>query len=446
MDDRAYQRRTIKQVLQHEASGHKSVVVVGPTGSGKTYMMVYPALAIAAKRGVGDRAGAVVALAHRQELITQLQASIRACGVESGIIAPGYPQTDHLVQCASVQTLIARGVFPPATVCIWDECHHAVAPSYHDVHVGYSRMGAFHIGGTASPERSDGIGLYPTYRHIIVAAQRQTLIRQGFLVPTHVLAPRRLLRGAVADVPVKLWEKYTPATRTVVFARDRDHAREITAEFAARGWPTGYVDGDMPPGTRRDVIDGFRSGRIMIMVNCKILTEGFDLPAIDTVVLACNVGHDGLYMQMVGRAGRIAPGKKHATCLDLCGNYLVHGLPDENRKFKLKGRAVRLAPVNRPLRRCVKCCKSWRSSSSCCPHCGARKPATRKAMQYLSERITKVNPAKLERVRQERFNWLWDHARVTGRGFDWIEQKFRADFGVSAENMRPTHKPDRRRR
>jgi len=440
VDNRAYQKRTIAEVLKHERMGHPSVCIVGPTGSGKTYMMVWPALAIAAKRGVGDRAGAVVAIAHRQELINQLQDSIRECGVESGIIAPGYPQTNHLVQVASVQTLIARGYLPPATVCIWDECHHAVAPSYHEIHQGYSRMGAFHIGGTASPERSDGIGLYPTYRHIVVAAQRQQLIRAGFLVPTHVLAPRRVLQQTVADIPVKLWEKHTPNTRTIVFARDTQHARDITAEFLSRGWPTGYVDGDMPAAVRKDVIDRFIAGRIMILVNCKILTEGFNLPAIETVVLACNVGHDGLYMQMVGRAGRRGPGKKFATCLDLCGNYHVHGLPDENRKFSLRGRAVRLDAEKRPMRRCSRCSRTWRSNSTHCPHCGSRKSSGRKAMGHASERLVKVNPAKLARARQERFNQLWDHARVTGKPKEWIEQRFRAQFGVSCSGMRPTHK------
>jgi superfamily II DNA or RNA helicase len=304
-------------------------------------------------------------------------------------------------------------------------------------------MGAFHIGATASPERSDGVGLYPTYKHIIVAAQRQQLIKQGYLVPTHVLAPSRVLRSAVADIPVKLWEKYARGSRTIVFARDTEHARSITAEFAALGWPTGYVDGDMPANVRRNVIGRFIDGRTMILVNCKILTEGFNLPAIDTVVLACNVGHDGLFMQMVGRAGRIAPGKKFATCLDLCGNYHVHGLPDENRKFSLRGRAVQLASTGVPMRRCVNCSKTWRSSSATCPKCGARIRPSRKAMQYLSERLAKVNPAKLARARQERFNELWDHARVTGRDREWIEQRFRAQFGVSCAGMRPTHKRTR---
>jgi superfamily II DNA or RNA helicase len=444
---REYQVRTIGKVLEAEKRGSPSVCIVAPPGSGKTYMMVYPALAIAARRGQNNRAGAVVAVAHRIELVTQLADAIRECGVDCGIIAQGYPRTNHIVQVCSIQSLISQGALPPATVCVFDECHHAVAPSYNEIYRAYTRMGAFQIGGTASPERSDGVGLYPTYRKIIVAGQRQKLIKQGYLVPTTVMSPRRILRRGVADIPVRLWERHARGTRTIVFAADTAHGREMTAEFQQRGWPTGYVDGDLHPKVREEVIQRFVDGRTMVLVNIRILTEGFNLPAIQTVVLACPVGHAGLYLQMVGRAGRPDKGKKEGLCLDLCGNWHVHGLPDDSRKFQLRGRPVQLEKTSYNPRKCPRCDKVWRSACSTCPHCGIAKPRTRRALKKMSESLIKANPRKAARTRQNRYNELWDMATVRGmkgkQRLDWIEKKFRARFGMTCAHMKPTHKKAR---
>ncbi len=445
MENRQYQQQTIKSVLDHARKKHPSVCVVAPTGTGKTYMMVVPALTVASWRGMNNRAGAVIAIAHRRELIVQLYDAIVECGVQAGIIAPGYPRTDHLVQVASVQTLIARKELPPAVVCLWDECHHAVAPGYNEVFQAYTRMGVFHIGGTATPERGDAVGLHPTYRHIVVAGQRQKLIKQGYLVPTEVIAPRKMLRKGVADIPVKVWEKYTPNTRTIVFCRDTDHGKSVTAEFAARGWPTGYVDGEMDPKVRDLTIERFCQGKILVMVNCRILTEGFNLPEIGTVVLACPVGHVSLYLQMTGRAGRKAPNKKKGVCLDLCGNWRAHGFPDDNRKFKLKGRPIQLAvAANAPKRICPGCKTAWRSHKASCPRCGIRKPRTRGELKVMSERLVKLNSAKVRREQQEYFNICYDQARLNKKGMAWIERKFRAKFGISCADMKPTHLSYRR--
>lgn len=435
---RGYQQEAVRKTLAAVRNGRKSVCIVSPPGSGKTRIGIVAALTIAGQLGRPSR---VLAIAHRAELIKQLWADLRESGVEAGIIAPYARRTNHVVQVASVQTLVAAGAVPDADVVLWDECHHAVAPSYLEIYEMLIRGGAIHIGLTATPARADGTGLAKIYKTLVVAAQRKTLIKQGYLVPTEVLSPRRLLVEGLADIPVKLWELHAKGTRTVVFARSLEDARRITAEFAARGWPTGCVDGDMHWKVRAKVIKRFVTGRTMVMVNCRILTEGFNLPAIDTVVLACHVGHASQYLQMVGRAGRPREGKKRALCLDLVGNWKMHGLPDENRKFELKGRPIRLDERGNIMRRCRRCSRMWRTTvSKTCPHCGHLSGQRNRRTKYLSERLTKASKKEMEGKRQNYYDYLWDHAHNMGYDQEYIERKFARKFGVSCRGMRRSPK------
>ena len=415
--------------------------IVSPPGSGKTRMGIVPALTVASWKRNQGRPGSVVAIAHREELIRQLRDDLAECGVQAGVIAPWERRTNHIVQVASIQTLVASGQLPPGDVVLWDECHHAVADSYIEVHNEFSRRGAFHIGLTATPERSDGTGLIQIYKTLIVAAQRRQLIKKGYLVPTEVLSPKRVLVDGVADVPVKLWERHARGTRTVVFARTVESARQIHGEFAARGWSTGYVDGEMDPKVRAAIIRRFIEGKILVMVNCRILTEGFNLPSIETVVLALPVGHASLYLQMVGRAGRTAPGKTKALCLDLVGNWKMHGLPDENRSFHLKGRAIGLDEKGKVMRRCRRCSRMWRTSvSKTCPYCQHSGGQRARRTRYLSEKLSKASKKTLDTARQSYFDYLCDHARNMGHDQSWIAQKFQRRFGVSCSGMRRTPK------
>lgn len=429
---RKYQNEAVSKTLSHVRNGRRSVCIVSPPGSGKTRMGIVAALQVAAEL---RRPTKVLCIAHRAELIRQLQSDLAECNVEAGIIAPWARRTNHVVQVASVQSLDASDL-PQADVVLWDECHHVVADSYYKIFQQLSRS-AIHIGLTATPDRYDGKGLYCAYKSLVVAAQRKNLIRQGYLVPTDVLSPRRMLTEGLADIPVKLWERHAKGTRTIVFARNVDDAKRIAAEFAKRGWPAAYVEGDMNWKVRKTIIDRFREGRTMVMVNCQILTEGFNLPCIDTVVLARPIGHPSLYLQMVGRAGRPYKGKKRALCLDLVGNWKMHGLPDERRRFALNGKPIALAEKGKVLRRCKRCSRMWRTTvSKTCPYCRHTSAKRRTKTKYLSERLTKASKKQMDEKRQNYFDQLWDHRRNMGYDMAWVERKFVRRFGVSCQGMR----------
>ena len=98
----------------------------------------------------------------------------------------------------------------------------------------------------------------------------------------------------------------------LVFAVTVDHAHAVSEALNARGMPSSVVSGDMPMAERDGVIGAFKAGRLRALVNCQVLTTGFDYPAIDAVVMLRPTLSPGLYVQMAGRGLRVAPGKQPA--------------------------------------------------------------------------------------------------------------------------------------
>ena len=150
---RDYQLDLVDGVRGSYRSGKRSPLVVSPTGSGKTVLFAYIA------QGTSAKGNSVVILVHRQELVDQTCRTLRAFGVDHGVIAAGRtPDRSHAVQVASVQTYVRRlDSFKPALI-IADEAHHATAGSWRKVinHHPQARV----LGVTATPQRLDGITVF----------------------------------------------------------------------------------------------------------------------------------------------------------------------------------------------------------------------------------------------------------------------------------------------
>ena len=329
--------------------GARRVLLVAPTGSGKTLMA---AELVRLARGRDKR---VLFLAHRRELIQQAHRKLYAAGIDAGIIQAGFePRPEQPVQIASVQTLWARAFRgtrsekPSADLIVVDEAHHVRARTYQGILNSYPEAAI--LGLTATPCRGDGRGLGNVFDALVECPPVQALIDLDFLVGTRVYAPStpdltevRVERGdyvesqlaervntdqLVGDI-VEHWHRLAAPRKTVVFATGVAHSIHIRDEFRRSGVLAEHIDGKTPAEERDAILARLSRGEIDLVTNCMVLTEGWDQPDVSCIVLARPTKHMGLYRQMIGRVLRPAPGKDYALVLDHAGATWQHGLVEE---------------------------------------------------------------------------------------------------------------------
>lgn len=331
---------------------HRRVMLQAPTGAGKTVLF---ADIIQREYRRGQR---VLLLVHRKELLTQACGKLFRLGVPYGLIAAGYvPSPSQQVQIASVQTAVRRKLPYHFDLIITDEAHHALADSYRTIYNQYpdARL----LGVTATPIRTNGQGFHDLFDHLVHGPSVKSLIDDGYLVQPKVFAaPLRedltkvkvtggdynekalaemLDKGHIIGGIVDSWRKRAEGMKTVVFAINVEHSRHIVDQYKANGIPAAHVDGTTPSHERDQILGDFARGRYLILSNVGIVTEGFDVPAIECVQLVRPTKSLALYLQMVGRGLRPIEGKDRALILDHANCVFEHGLPEDDRKWTLRG-------------------------------------------------------------------------------------------------------------
>lgn len=429
MQLREYQKDGFCKGIQIVRRGRKSLVFVMPPGAGKTVMGTWFAVAVAKMFG-----GKILWVAHRRELIKQAIKTVRRFGFTAGAIAPRMKRDDSaLFQVASIQTLrtTTDAIPPEVVIMVWDECHHAVSDDWVLLAKEARRKKIFLAGLTATPERSDGRGLSPLFGTMVEVATSRTLIRQNFLVPTCVLVPDEVLEDGIADAPVRLWERHAPNTQTIVFCENVDHAIGVAEEFALRGYKADFVEGEMTTRERDKVLKRFAKGSLQVVTNCQLLTEGFDLPRIQTVILARRIGSHAMYLQMVGRGSRPFDGKKTNLVLDLVGNAHMFGLPEDDRTFSLRGRPIQLRGEEEIERRrkCRSCGLIFVDpATKICPMCMT--PVATQRSRRLHEKVLKRMTSAQEKAYETAALDRWrDYARIHNKPDQWVTDRFVKKFG-----------------
>ena len=445
---RKYQVEMIDALRAAIKAGNRRVILVAPTGAGKGTIASQGIAAPAAARG-----HRVLAIAGRLELINQL--AERMPPGSAGIIKAGIkPDRDHLIQVASVQTLVRR-TYPPADIVITDECHLANAPTYRRIYAEYPD--AIHCGLTASPYRANGCGLGTDFWQAIVSTvDVPTLTAAGHLVPVRTFAPSRPdLSGVhtkggdyetgelaarvaplVGDI-VKTYLKLAAGRQTICFAVNVEHSKELAAQFLAAGVPAEHVDGETDAAVRAAALARLASGETMVVCNCGLFSTGVDVPPVSCVILACPTKSRVKWRQTAGRGMRPHPGKESCLLLDHANCSEMHGLISDVEDYTLADdkRAGPGDDSGPPIRTCPACFAVILSSAQVCSECGQAMPASvTRQVQTADGELAEVGKSapKVVRFRMAEHAALLEMAataRAKGYAAGWIGHQFQKRFG-----------------
>lgn len=364
MELRDYQKDCLARIRDAECRGVRRQVVVHPTGAGKT--VVFASL-IREKLAAGSGLRALV-LAHRDELIEQACRKLVTVWPESrGLVGVVKAERDDLgarIAVASVQSLCrparlaAYAEWGLPLVTVTDEAHHSPARSYLRIYEALSLLpgqdigGRLHLGVTATPDRLDKVGLKHVFEEVVHALTISFLIESGYLVPVRgVLVPvdidldqarvdpetgdftdaslaRVVESPEVIEAIAKAWLERGEGRQTVAFTPSVASARMLAEALRSAGVAAAWVSGETPEEERRRTLQRFADGEITVVVNCGVLTEGYDCPEMSCVLVARPTKSRALYQQMVGRGLRLAPwiGKADCLVLDVAGSSLKHKL------------------------------------------------------------------------------------------------------------------------
>lgn len=342
MQLRDYQVRAVEAVEAALREGIRRPVVAMATGLGKT--IVFAEL-------IRRRGGRALVLAHRDELVRQAKEKVEAVtGRPVGVVEAAEDDWQADMVVASVQSLRPRRLqrWEPDRfqTLVVDECHHAVAPSYTQI-FDYLTPELL-LGVTATPFRGDMVSLEGVFDKIVFAYGLKEGIRSGYLVDIEAYRVKsgvsldkvRTVAGDFAqgdlaetvDTPernallVEAYRRHADGMKTLVFTVSVEHALHVAQTFWSAGIPAAYVHGGMKLDERRAVLEKLRSGELRVVANCNVLTEGFDEPSVEAIILARPTKSLALFTQMVGRGTRPHPGKDRMVLIDVVDTTRRHKL------------------------------------------------------------------------------------------------------------------------
>ncbi|NBW38896.1 MAG: DEAD/DEAH box helicase [Cytophagia bacterium] len=397
------------------------MLLVLPTGAGKT-ATASQLIAWAVARG--RRCLFVV---HRREIVLDTHRRLVAAGVPCGVVMAGERASDASVQVCSVQTLTAREQHPAADLIVWDEAHHCTAGTYRDIRSQYPS--AWHLGLTATPERSDGAPLGDAFEALVAPITVGELVAAGHLAPIEVIAPPTRLQSAIGATPADAWREHGGGRPAVVFCGTIAESRECVASLGERA---AHIDGGTPRRERDEILRRFEAGELDVVSNCAVLTEGWDSARAEVCVLARGCGSLPVYLQTIGRVRRTGGNAaKRCLLIDLAGAAHEHGMPDEDREWSLdEGQEQRRKSDREALTTCLHCgaVTRYASRGPQCRKCSAPWPEAER-VEVQKQPLAAVVATSTRREREEELARLRQIARQRAYKPAWVGVRFKEKFG-----------------
>ena len=469
-----HQSRALDLLKGSIQSGKRRPMLALPTGAGKTVLAAH---IVAGALRKGKRVAFVV---PALSLVDQTFERFCENGIDAadrGIIQASHPwRRPHApVQIATAQTLTRRDR-PSVDVVVIDEAHVRF-----DVYAKWMAEApdVVFIGLSATPW-AKGLGRH--FDDLIRPTTMAELIEAGFLSPFRVFAPSKpnlagvkIVAGdyhegqlearvsepeLVADV-VKTWLEKAANLPTLCFAVGRNHARLLAEQFTKADVPTAYIDANTPREDREHIGRELASGRIKVVVNIGCLTTGVDWD-VRCLILARPTKSQSLFVQIIGRALRTAPGKPHALILDHSDTHARLGLVtdidhDELCDGSKASTEARKRDENKtPMPVCCPTCTALMpKGSKTCLACGSDFPVSAGIktvdgdLVEITGKAKKTKPMGVKAQVQAMgkravFGQLKMMALMRGKKPGWAAHKYRAVFDVWPRGMdnEPAYEPD----
>ncbi|MGD9160689.1 MAG: DEAD/DEAH box helicase [Desulfobacteraceae bacterium] len=363
---RDYQKECLEAIYEGYKRGIRRQLISLPTGAGKTVIFSdFPRYFKMKKQ--------MIVLAHRAELLDQAKDKI--CRANPGLRVEveqagrsADPESDVIV--ASVPTLGRKGSKRLTSLdpdrfflIIVDEAHHSTAETYKRI---LEYLDLFNpetqkllVGFTATPKRGDGVGLNEVYQEIVYSKSLPDMIQEKYLSPvagyrveTDVDLTRvktrmgdfvtsQLSRAVNIlernNIITEVYNSYLKDKKTLCFCVDVAHAHSVAKSFNDEGIRAEAITGDMDMSLREKILADFSMGNIDVLANCMVLTEGYDEPSVEGIILARPTKSSLLYTQMIGRGTRLHPGKENVTVVDIVDVTRGHRLSALPSLFGLSG-------------------------------------------------------------------------------------------------------------
>ena len=365
---RDYQLELYRGTVEAFKQGFRRPLVVAPCGAGKSYLFA---------EMIRKTRGEVLVLTHRQELQKQHLVLLEELGITNARVAMILTEAKRLEQ------------YPKPALIIADEAHLSRSNSWMKVIEYYD---TYTVGLTATPIRLDGLPLN-IYDKLIVGVDTKWLIENQRLAPYEYYAPtlveadglrkvagdyvtgdleQLMTRRAIYGDVVKTYLRLAHGERSIAYCVSVRHARETAEAFRAAGIRAEAISAGTPGGRRAEILEDFRAGRITVLCNVGIISEGVSINEVSCCMLLRPTESIALGIQQMMRCMRYMPGKT-AKIIDFVGNYTRVGLPDEDREWSLKTQMVRKKQLNEHgdfyIRSCPQCFMTFQTAPVC-PFCG----------------------------------------------------------------------------
>ncbi|MEI2780926.1 MAG: DEAD/DEAH box helicase [Candidatus Competibacter sp.] len=336
-------------VNEHLTSGINKQLVALPTGVGKTVLGCH----------IANTFKSSLFLVHRKELIDQTARTMRAIcpEIEIGEVANGIvnikPFTIGMIQTA-VNRLpkLDKNLFE---MMIIDEAHHAMAKTWKQVAEHFDTR--LRLGLSATPDRADGAPLANLFDKIVYQMSVAAAVKEGYLCQPRCFQYRTdvnisSVKNAAGDfrsndlsrmvntqkrndLVLKCYMDKSIGRKALGFAVDIAHAKALATTFRDEGIRAEWVSGD--DSDREEKIELFRRNEIQVLFNAMLLTEGFDMPDIETILMARPTQSKVLFTQMAGRGLRLFDGKDYCLIMDFVDLTNKHNLATSWALFDSKG-------------------------------------------------------------------------------------------------------------